>query len=282
MAAVAWKECCVYDVTGDFDRARKTDFSIVTEQRTANSLATRPQQWLCDFFCLRTFSSCSCARREQFDASYVIQEEQPSNFLIGNLAHDTRLADSYSDDQLDRMRFTFLDPGVVEATYFALEYSTGVLRTAMQLDRDVICRRRDVCRLSFDVAVAPSEFLQLLKVQVELVDLNDNSPTFEHSFAHFVLPESASPGKRLLLPSVEDPDSRPFSISRIRLESSGNDVIPFRLEQRVLIDNSTQLHLELTSNVDREQTASYRFDIVAEDGGVDPRVGHSRRQRDDQ
>jgi len=86
----------------------------------------------------------------------------------------------------------------VRSEYFEVDAGSGVLYTARQLDRDVVCRGEDVCRLTLDVALLrPVSLFRVLQVHVDLLDLNDNDPQFRVDDFRLTIPESVSPGKQL-------------------------------------------------------------------------------------
>jgi len=78
---------------------------------------------------------------------------------------------------------------------------SGVLYTARQIDRDVVCRdvvESSVCRLTLDVALLrPLSLFRVLQVHVDLLDINDNDPAFNVDSFLLTVPESVAPGKQV-------------------------------------------------------------------------------------
>jgi len=85
----------------------------------------------------------------------------------------------------------------VHSEYFSVDAGSGRLYTARQIDRDEVCyaERSSVCRLTLDVALLrPTSLFRAFQVHVDLLDRNDNDPTFSVEEFLLTVPESVSPG----------------------------------------------------------------------------------------
>jgi len=91
----------------------------------------------------------------------VVEESPPGTVVSDRLLDDAGLAARYPADVLASLRFTVLPAGgqVDERRrdYLSVEPRTGRLRLSAAIDRDVICRRRVTCSLTFGVAVHPAQ-----------------------------------------------------------------------------------------------------------------------------
>ena len=104
---------------------------------------------------------------------------------------------------------------------------TGVLTTTsrhgQRLDREAVCdnaalQQQQQCVLSFHVVVQP--YFQLVKVSVEVVDVNDNAPVIELAVGGTQLYESAELTTELHVASARDADSQRHGIDSCRLDNT--------------------------------------------------------------
>ena len=205
---------------------------------------------------------------DQVVLHYQIYEEIRAGRYIGNVRDDANLAQKYSDiATLQQLRFQFLSQ---PTTNFLIEDTTGVIKTSGSLDRDSICPNMEVCEIKLDVAVQPVQYFEIIKVTVDILDINDNFPTFPQSkISHEVL-ESALPGNSFVIPTAIDPDSPEFGIQRYQL-ATGEDKFELKIANKV--DGSLSVKLLLKEKFNREVQDTYHVQIVAFDGGTPPKSG---------
>ncbi len=199
---------------------------------------------------------------------YEVLEEEPKGTAVGNVRHDSRLWKKIPEDVFNQLNFTFLhgDEGM-----FRIDRASGLLETSSRIDREKVpgCAHQETCHVVLDVAVRPVEYFHVIKVSVEIKDINDNSPMFpEFEITHPIL-ESAAPGSSFVIPTASDLDSPPFGIARYRLESEG-DIFGLRVIEKL---DSFNVRLTVNKALDREQTNQYTVRVFAEDGGTPPRSG---------
>lgn len=147
-----------------------------------------------------------------------------------------------------------------------------VLTTESVIDRELLCPHDPICVLRLDIGVESAGNFEVFKVEVTVLDLNDNSPTFRHSSLNLSVSESNPPGILLQILPAYDLDSSYNSEISYRLESGE---APFRLAVRNGSNGSqpTDLRLELTGSLDREERSHYDLEVLAVDGGHPPRTG---------
>lgn len=60
-------------------------------------------------------------------------------------------------------------PSIAPAGLFEIGASSGVIRTASELDRDspTLCRQRRTCELSIDVVTHPVQYFRIIKVRAD-------------------------------------------------------------------------------------------------------------------
>lgn len=151
---------------------------------------------------------------------------------------------------------------------FELDPRSGEIRTAAVLDREALSSDR------FDLVVLSSQPTYPIEVRILVLDVNDNDPEFQDPIITVSFSESAAPGTRLLLDTATDRDTPENGVLDDYFIVDGNTDGKFRLS---ITDNPTgetsYLHLETTSKLDREQVEFYSLNVCARDRGQPPRVG---------
>lgn len=204
--------------------------------------------------------------QEEVYIEYSVLEEQPMQTFIGNVASDAGLNDRYSDDVVSQLRFHFLLP----SEYFEMESHSGLLWTAQSLDRDTICPFSTSCELRLDIAVQPLTHFQIIKVRIQLDDLNDNRPTFDQERISLEISETTMSGATFALPSAQDLDSGRYGVKGYALRSSTDT---FDLQVTEGNQDSKEVHLVVKERLDRESQDFYTLTLIASDGGVPPKSG---------
>jgi len=203
-----------------------------------------------------------------------VLEELPAGELVGIVQLNRKLTAA----ERDRLRFSLLsrptapDGSVPTRPLFTIDERRGMIRTAQRLDRDALCRRRKLdesCYIRFDVAVRPMTHFRIVRVRVEVVDVNDNAPVFARRAVAASLHESSAVGTSLHVPPAADADSGVNGLVRYVMVTSSSARNHFRLVER----SRSDVRLVLTSPLDREATDRYQLTIVAEDGGEPARSG---------
>jgi len=202
-----------------------------------------------------------------------VLEELPPNSLVGSIRLDRKL----SPTEQAALRYSILsrptvpDGSVPTRPLFTIHERRGMIRTAQRLDRDALCRRTldEACYIRFDVAVRPMTHFRIVRVRVEILDVNDHAPVFPRPAITLSLPESAAVGTTLHVPAAFDADSRENGMIRYVTVSPAAAKNAFQLVER----SRTDIRLVLTSPLDREMMDRYQLTIIAEDGGVPPQSG---------
>ncbi|XP_060067648.1 protocadherin-1-like [Ylistrum balloti] len=206
---------------------------------------------------------------------YSTIEESGSDDVIGNTAVDAGLADMVENaEELQALRYSLLKNGNPDASRFYVDENTGDLLTSESLDRDVICAFVPVgsdCYLTmFVIAQSSTGSFFKIEVQILVIDINDNTPTFEKDVDSLAVPEGTELGTSFALDGAQDPDNGIYSVQSYRVNS--ND-IPFVAEADKFADGQSMLKLIVNGTLDREQKASYMLHILAYDGGQPPNIG---------
>nr|XP_012416963.1 PREDICTED: protocadherin alpha-C2 isoform X3 [Odobenus rosmarus divergens]XP_025708074.1 protocadherin alpha-C2 isoform X3 [Callorhinus ursinus] len=194
---------------------------------------------------------------------YSVPEEQAPGALVGNVASALGL-------ELRRLgpgclRINHL--GAPSPRYLELDLTSGALFVNERIDREALCEQRPRCLLSLEVlAHSP---VAVSAVEVEVLDINDNSPRFPRPDYQLQVSESVAPGARFHIESAQDPDVGANSVQTYELSPSEH----FELDLKPLQENSKVLELVLRKGLDREQAVLHRLVLTAVDGGSPARSG---------
>ncbi|XP_058268036.1 protocadherin gamma-C5-like isoform X27 [Hemibagrus wyckioides] len=186
---------------------------------------------------------------------YTIPEELKEGFVVGNLAKD--LGFDVSDIAHRKLRIASESSG----QYFRVYSEKGELVVNDRIDREGICAQSGSCLLQLQVVIENP--LQLHRVEIEVQDINDNSPNFHTKDGVLKIPESIAPGARFPLESAEDLDVGTNSLSSYSL--SKNDF--FRLNVKTLKDGRKVPELIVDKPLDREKQSVHKLILTALDGG---------------
>ncbi|NWZ42531.1 PCDG7 protein, partial [Brachypodius atriceps] len=195
---------------------------------------------------------------------YSVPEEMPKGSFVGDVAKDLGL-------QLPALRehgVRILDKGRTQ--YFALHGKTGHLVTAERIDREQLCERVQRCLLRCELVVEGE--MQVYGIQVEITDINDNTPSFRDAETELRMSETTAPGSRFPLPDAHDPDAGRNSLQSYEL--SGDE--HFSLAVQAGPGGDQRPELVLAKALDREEAAFHELVLRASDGGDPARTGTAR------
>ena len=191
---------------------------------------------------------------------YSIVEESNNSF-VGDVIEDSGLRQQYTQSELDLMNFVFVENDEAHETRFII--NRGLLETRGPVDRDNICPNLEICVIPMAIKVQPTEFFAIIQLEVEIVDVNDNSPTFAATTEVLHVSESTNAGSLLDMPQAADADSPQFSVQFYEMSPTSSQ---FRLHQET-VDGLVQVRLELLQPLDRELEDTYSSTLFAYDGG---------------
>lgn len=198
---------------------------------------------------------------------YVVSENVDNGTAIGDVIADAGFDRKYSPRVVEQLEFRFVTSPPPGAP-LVVDRKSGVIRTGGLVDRESIvsCRDRDVCELSLDVAVSPAIYFTIVKVVVEVADVNDNAPYFRQAAYSLDVRESTAAGSSFALPIAVDLDGRLFGVRRYQLDpetETGN----LALSVTSRPDGSLEPNLVVRRSLDRETESEYRLRLMAVDGG---------------
>ncbi|NXP38794.1 PCDBF protein, partial [Leiothrix lutea] len=208
------------------------------------------------------FILCVCLCRSGAETlRYSLPEEMERDSFVANIAKDLGVPLS----QLAARKARVVSEG--DEQLFRLDQSTGVLTAKESLDREEICPQSDTCTLLFKIFFENP--LQLIRGEVEVRDVNDNSPVFPEKEMVLKIIETASIGSRFSLESAQDKD---VGINGLQNYSLGPNP-HFSLADGTAKDGVKYLELVLQRQLDREEQGELNLLLTATDGGSPPRSG---------
>lgn len=164
-------------------------------------------------------------------------------------------------------RFRAMQRG--STTFLAVREDDGEISIATKIDREKLCEKNLNCSIEFDVVTLPTEHLQLFHVEVEVLDINDNSPHFSRSIIPIETSESASVGTRIPLDGAVDADVGENALHTYSLTPNNF----FKIDIRTRTDGAKYAELVVVRELDREVQSSYQLQLTASDNGAPPKSG---------
>ncbi|XP_054454131.1 protocadherin gamma-C5-like [Anoplopoma fimbria] len=186
---------------------------------------------------------------------YSIPEELKQGSVVGNLAKDLglRLSDIFER----KLRVS----SEADEQYFSVDAGKGELVVNERIDREALCGQSASCVLPLQVVLENP--LSLHRIEVEIRDMNDNSPSFHTGDMSLKISETAAVGTRFPLEGAEDSDVGSNSVKTYTLTK--NDC--FILKIKEIEDGKTVPELVLEKPLDREKRAVHQLLLTALDGG---------------
>ncbi|XP_070958937.1 protocadherin gamma-C5-like [Oncorhynchus clarkii lewisi] len=195
---------------------------------------------------------------------YTISEELKQGSVVGNLAKDLGLGLS---EFFDRKLRVASEAG---KQYFSVDAGKGELVVNERIDRETLCGQSASCVLPLQVVIENP--LQLYRVEVEIQDINDNSPSFPSKQHPLEIAETTAAGVRFPLESAQDPDVGSNSLKSYILSKDEC----FTLKVKELSGGRKVPELVLTKALDREKKTVHHLLLTVVDGGNPVRSGTSQ------
>ncbi|XP_023251931.1 protocadherin gamma-A11-like [Seriola lalandi dorsalis] len=192
---------------------------------------------------------------------YSIPEEMKKGSLIGNVAQDLGL-------DLKRLRSGRARIVTGENNqYTELKTDKGTLVVNERIDREELCGDMTPCSFSFEIILENP--IELHRLTVEILDVNDHAPTFKNDVINLEISESATIGSHFDLESAYDPDAGIHSLQNYVLSPNDN----FVLKQQSNADGIRFAVMILQKPLDRELKPHLSLKMIAVDGGTPQRSG---------
>ncbi|KAM4586024.1 protocadherin-18b isoform 2-T2 [Fundulus diaphanus] len=197
---------------------------------------------------------------------YKVYEEQRVGTVIARLKDDVAGVLAKLPSSLS-FRFRAMLRGSTQL--LSVREEDGEISIGTKIDREKLCEKNLNCSIEFDVVTLPTEYLQLFHVEVEVLDINDNSPHFSRAIVPIEISESASVGTRIPLDGAVDADVGDNSLHTYSLTPNNF----FKIDVRTRTDSAKYAELVVMRELDREVQSSYQLQLTASDNGVPPKSG---------
>ncbi|XP_030251891.1 protocadherin alpha-8-like isoform X24 [Sparus aurata] len=192
---------------------------------------------------------------------YSISEEVNEGTVVGNIAKDLGLDKSTLTERRYRIVSSNADP------LFHVNQNDGILYVSRKIDREEVCAQSSTCLINLKTVLENP--LEVHYVEVEVLDINDHSPSFPEKDKRLEISESVLPGARFQLKPSRDPDSGHFSVQQYKLSQNDH----FRLEVKNRGNDGKIPILVVQKSLDREAAGSHSLVLTALDGGKPPKSG---------
>ncbi|XP_076020970.1 protocadherin alpha-8-like [Genypterus blacodes] len=193
--------------------------------------------------------------------SYTISEETNLGTTVGNIAKDLTI----NTNDLESRKFQIVTG--TKRKLFEVNLQTGVLFVNERIDREELCAKAPRCTVSVEAVInAP---LKLYSLEINILDVNDNYPSFSTTSQHIEIAESTLPGTKFLLLSALDADVGKNGINTYKLNQ--NDHFSLSVHK----GESVSAELVLQKALDREKQPAITLTLTAVDGGTPPKSGTS-------
>ncbi|KAJ8384621.1 hypothetical protein AAFF_G00200580 [Aldrovandia affinis] len=177
----------------------------------------------------------------------------PKGYILGNIAED--LGIDVKRLKSGRARVIAGD----SSRYVELNTDKGILSVNERIDRELLCKQISPCSFSFEVILENP--IELYRISVEIMDINDHTPTFPKDEINIEISENSLPGARYLLDSAFDPDVGVNAIQTYSLRPMDN----FVLKQ----ESHTDVIGHVRYSVPEEMTKGSFVGNIAQDLGLD-------------
>ncbi|CAJ0943891.1 unnamed protein product [Ranitomeya imitator] len=195
---------------------------------------------------------------------YIIPEESKHGTFVGRIAQDLGLDIGEINSRM--LHIVSRD----EKEYFQVNLQNGILFVKETIDREVLCPNTPFCIIPLQVIV--DKPVQMYRVDVEIEDINDNSPVFSSSINNLAISEVRPAGSRYRINGATDPDLGTNSITNYELSASDY----FALDFQKYLNQIRSLELVLKRSLDREKQSVHNLTLTAYDGGK-PRLSGTTR-----
>ncbi|XP_036933517.1 protocadherin alpha-2-like isoform X16 [Acanthopagrus latus] len=192
--------------------------------------------------------------------SYSVFEEVDKGTVVGNLAKDLNI----QTQQLEERGFRIVSG--YSKKYFEANVRTGALVVNERIDREELCPNSPKCSLNIEGLL--SDPMNIHRIEVIIVDINDNAPSFLEQIHVFNISESSSSGERYPLPIAQDADTGSNSVKTYKLSTNEHFSIDVMSG-----GDSASAELVLQKALDREKQHIIKLTLAAVDGGKPARSG---------
>uniref|UniRef100_A0A672YM25 Protocadherin alpha-2-like n=1 Tax=Sphaeramia orbicularis TaxID=375764 RepID=A0A672YM25_9TELE len=203
---------------------------------------------------------CLC-NRSASQLSYSISEEGNKGTVVGNIAKDLNINTQELETRDLRIVSSY------SKKYLDVNLRTGVLFVNEGIDREELCQNIEKCVLRAQAVL--NDPMTVHRIEVNVLDINDNSPVFIEQTYLLNISESSLAGERYPLPAAVDADVGSNSVKTYKLSQNEH----FSLDVQSGGEHGVSAELVLQKALDREKQSAITLLLTAVDGGKPPRSG---------
>ncbi|XP_072288390.1 protocadherin alpha-5-like [Eucyclogobius newberryi] len=192
--------------------------------------------------------------------SYSILEESEKGTVVGNITKDLKLN---LQQKTTGLRIT----SAQDKQYLDINRKSGIIFVNERIDREELCPKVVKCVLNVEAIVANPH--GLFRIEVVIIDINDNFPSFLKNMYTIDMYESSYVGEKHPLPTADDADEGSNSVKTYKL--SPNEY--FSLDVQDAGDHSVTAELVLQKTLDREKQSVIDLTLSAIDGAKPAKTG---------